>query len=132
MKNLASKIELILGRAYGTPQAQAGAGMGLRVDLDAFQEIVSHWRSLPAERRPHLRAILPSSSESSRHYLNYVFEVPEEPRLFLLGVDVPLDRVLPSVASVWPYARWWQEELGVFTGVRYEGARAREELPWQV
>lgn len=101
------------------------------IPYDRFGAVVNHWRGSAAEERPRLRAIMPAASESSRHLLTYVLELNNGPGLLCLQVDVPRDRTLPSVTDIWAYADWWQEELAVFNGARFEGARPREESKWQ-
>lgn len=101
------------------------------IPYDRFGQVVSHWLGSAEAERPRLRALMPAASENSRLLLNYVLELEGGKSLLCLEVDVPRDRTLPSVTGVWSYADWWQEELSVFNGARFEGARSKEDSKWQ-
>jgi NADH:ubiquinone oxidoreductase subunit C len=109
----------------------ASGGVRVRIPHDRFSQVVVHWLGTAVSERPRLKALMPAAGESARLLLDYILEIPGSPTLLCLEVDVPRDRTLPSVTAVWPYAEWWQEELSVFNGARFEGAKQREESPWQ-
>jgi Ni,Fe-hydrogenase III component G len=104
--------------------AEGGGGALLRisVDPDLLLDLLAHWKSCGEENLPHLSGLTVSPGETSRVFLNLLLDLGGEGPLICLEADVPRDRLLPDFSQIWPHALWWQQELSVFTGARFECA----------
>ena len=130
------KNRLGLEEALGfSPEVLEGSSASLQrvaVDMDALLRVYSRWCGLARENAPRLQGITISPGEESRIQLHLMLDLGGAGPFLCLEADLPRDRVLPDFALVWPYAAWWQEELTVFFGLRFDGKKSREEISWRL
>lgn len=122
-----------LERALGySPKTESKPGASLqRVRLDgaALSRVMGHWRTCSSADRPSLRSLSRSSSDTG-DWLNIVLDTgAPEARLCL---EVPITGALPDFSAVWPYCRWWQEELTNFAALKFEGAQTPAGVAWRL
>lgn len=124
-----------LERALGfSPKADHKPGASLqrvRLDDSSLARVMGHWRSCSAADRPSLRSLSRSEGDGKGAWLNIVLDTGSpEARLCL---ELPLgDSALPDFSSIWPYCRWWQEELSTFAGLKFEGAEKNSGVAWRL
>lgn len=124
-----------LERTLGfSPKTESKAGASLqRVKLDgsSLAKAMAHWRGLSGADRPSLRSLSRSEGEDKSAWLNIVLDTGgQDARLCL---ELPLGGgALPDFSSIWPYCRWWQEELATFAGLKFEGADKDSGVAWRL
>jgi hypothetical protein len=48
-------------------------------------------------------------------------------------LELPLGGgLLPDLSSVWPYCRWWQEELSTFSGMEFDESEKSRGVAWRL
>ena len=122
-------------RALGfSPKVESKAGASLqRVKLDdsSLAKAMDHWRSCALADRPSLRALSRSEGDGQGAWLNIVLDAGDRDAWICL--ELPLGRdALPDFSSIWPYCRWWQEELSTFAGLKFEGTGKDSGVAWRL
>jgi hypothetical protein len=130
MTELSSCLELALAGHCPAPKA-AGSGRLLETaaGAEAFAKLLQHWHSLPEASRPRLRGLTVSREPSPALLL--VLEIGGRLPFLLLSVEGAGAGALPSIAGIWPYSRWWEEELGGFERVSFARRGEESGVAWR-
>jgi hypothetical protein len=81
------------------------------------------------EDRPPLRSLALAPGPDEAPVLNLVFDLGGgQPHLC---VRVPAKDRLPDFSALWPYCAWWQEELSLFSGLKFEEAPKGVGVNWR-
>jgi hypothetical protein len=118
-----------------SPEILEGSNFSIQrvsVDMEALLQVYSRWCGLARVRAPRLLGITIAPGEESRVQLHLVLDLGGVGPFLCLEADLPRDRVLPDFSLVWRYAAWWQEELSVFYGLRFDGKKIPEEISWRL
>lgn len=131
---ISDRLREVLGSSAPDASSEAiGRGViFVRVDGDGLHALAQLWDGLTPGARPYLKGILPSPSESSRVFLNLVFDVGAGFPLVNVEADFPRDRAAPDFSRSWPHAAWWLQELSLFHGVRFEGESVGGGVTWRL
>lgn len=124
-------VEAVLGFSPPVDERDSASITRVPVDHDGLMKLVGHWSALSPTKIPALQGITISPGEESRILLNLLIDQGGAGPFLCVEADMPRDRVLPNFSSIWPYADWWQEELAVFFGVRFESKNAKEGVAWR-
>lgn len=120
--------------AFGIPlkfESRSGASLQkARIDGESLAKSFAHWRGLDPAKRPLLRSLSHSAGEDKNPVLNAVFDAGGNEGWVCLEV-MDNGKAIPDFSSIWPYARWWQEELTLFGGLRFEGDGKIEGVAWR-
>lgn len=123
-------LERVLGFS---PKLDSKPGASLqraRIDEQSLRRAVEHWRSLGPADLPSLRSVSRSDGDGQGSRLNLVLDLGGKDACLCL--EIALDGSLPDLSSVWPYCRWWQEELSTFSGVKFEGPEKTSGVAWRL
>jgi hypothetical protein len=108
---LLSGLEVAFGGICPAPKAAPSAQLlECTVNGDVFDKLLRHWQGLPAASRPRLRGLTLSREGGRLLLLELGARTP------FLAVSVDAGWPARSLAAVWPYALWWEEELGGGSG----------------
>jgi Ni,Fe-hydrogenase III component G len=130
-----TKLEPAFGNLAKIHLAREGGGpqsvVRLEVADDDLPRLIQRWGGLEASKRPRLLGMAPSKARQGVMPLNFLFEVHPECPLFVLEIQWPEKRALPTLAGIWPGAAWWEEELRQFSGLPTESAGAQRGAQWR-
>ncbi|HEY8280186.1 MAG TPA: hypothetical protein VIH99_11220 [Bdellovibrionota bacterium] len=126
---MSARIERIFGDLCKVNQP-SGSGRLTEVSVSAatFEKLLKHWQDLPVTDRPGLRGL---SAARSTSQLQVVLDPGAGEAFLLLTVDSEKGKTLPGLATIWPYAQWWEEELRAFGGMKFTGLPAHSEVEWR-
>jgi hypothetical protein len=121
--------------AFGIPlrlESRPGASLQkARIDGEALAKAFAHWRGLDPAKRPLLRSLSHSAGEDKNPVLNAVFDLGGKEGWICLEL-MDNGKAFPDFSAIWPYGRWWQEELTLFSGLRFEGTAGIEGVSWRL
>jgi Ni,Fe-hydrogenase III component G len=132
MSEARRRYEAAFGTGFAPEAGQAGSLAVLRADEEALARMVRHWDALSPAELPCLHGLTTSPGDSSRAVLNLLFDLGEGASLVCVEADFPRDRTFPDLSRLWPHAAWWQDELAVFSGIRFEGSRQEGGVRWRL
>ncbi len=122
-----SSLEIALGGICPAPKILSmGKLLDLPVTGAVFGKLLRHWEGLPDGSRPRLRGL--TLSRETPAQLQLLLELGGRAPFLLMTVDSSWNG---SLARIWPYAAWWEEELSSFEGVSWQGGRERAEVTWR-
>lgn len=125
---LLSGLEVALGGICPMPKTHAGSRLlELEASGEAFERLLRHWAALPAGSRPHLRGLTVTRDVPARR--QYLLELGGRAPFLLVTVEAGWGG--RSVAGLWSYARWWEEELSGFERIPFPGGPEGKEVSWR-
>lgn len=129
LKTLA--LDSILG--FHTESVREGtSAFYVQMDQDGFEKAFEFWSLQAAEVRPRLKGLCASPGESSRVNFNLVLELPSEPKVFCIEVDMPRGKPIKNIAKLWPYAGIWMDELVDFSDFLFDRESKVEGVQWRL
>lgn len=129
LKAPVSKVTLGIGSVPEPDSRKSAVVMELNgADLRSFLQKA---RQLKPEQRPDLKGVTCSTDEERPSKLTLIFDIPGAKQQLLIQTRIVGSEPSPSVSEVWPYASWWEEELRVFEGLRFEGEAMAGSAKWQ-
>jgi hypothetical protein len=122
-----SSLEVALGGVVPAPKVHSHAKLAeLLVTAENFEKLLRHWISLPVEARPRLRGL--TLSREARPARQLLLELGPRTPLLLITVDASWPA--RTLAGVWPYARWFEDEL-TSTGTPAAAGAGKAEVEWR-
>ncbi len=134
--DLHARLELILGDCCPLPAVPSVRGViAATVSAESFTRLVKHWRALPAGSRPRLRGLSLSREPAVSRRVQLVIDVGGANPFLLLSTDWAPHRPIPTLGEIWPYARWWEEEIRCFERIAVEAGpesqSKHKEVQWR-
>ncbi len=111
--------------------SEGGSAFFIRLDQDGMEKAFEYWESQSGYSRPKLRGICASPTEESRVFFNLLLELPTEPKVFCVEVDMPRGKPIKNFSLLWPYANCWMTELEDFSGYVFERSDRDEGVQWR-
>ncbi len=127
---LSAKLEMIFGNVCTVPEAHGAQNMvEIMVNADIFEKLLHRWRELPPATLPRLRGLSVTRSRDTQ--LRLILDAGGREPFLLLSIKWPTGRAAPSLASIWPYASWWEDELRSLEKFAIENAGGKARITWQ-
>jgi hypothetical protein len=99
------------------------------LNRNELEKVFRHWQGISEEERPPLRSLALAPGPDEAPALNLVFDLGgSQP---YLCVRVPVTDRLPNFSTLWPYCAWWQEELSLFSGLKFDEAAKNAGVNWR-
>ena len=84
---------------------------------EELTKLLRHWYTLSPEERPRLNGLSAIKTERSGHCLQLLLD--RGPGAVPLVLEVYQSGAFPRPSALWPYCRWWEEELRIFGDVLF-------------
>jgi len=104
----------------------------IHFDLNALEKVLERWKNIEEDALPRLLGLTVSPNIEGRPILNIFFETDPACLIARLESEIPADGSVPDFSQVWPYSSWWQEELSVFSRIRFAGHDPQEGIRWRL
>jgi hypothetical protein len=122
-------LESALGFSVKAEHKGGASLQKVALEGNELQKAFRHWQGLGEEERPPLRSLVLAPGPNEAPALNLVFDLGgDQP---YLCVCVPVKDRLPDFSALWPYCAWWQEELSLFSGLKFGEAARNAGVNWR-